>query len=376
MRKISVMPDEQDRERDLVRRLLPLGAFDQRDHAVEEGGAGRGGDPDLDPVGEDGRAAGDGRAVAARLADDRRGFAGDRRFVDRGDALDDLAVGRGSFAGLDEHDVADRAARAPGPSRTRRRALGHAAGAWPPVSVRVRRKRIGLRLAAAFGDRFGEVGEQHGEPEPERDLAGEQAVPLPVKRSRSEQSVTSSGHDLGDEDHRIADQLARIELDEGIAAAAPSRIARSKSERAVRVLVAMEWLRQKVLPASIRKCSTIGPRARAGKNCSPPRIRIMPTSRPTNSGPSVGNVPAEARDLRLGGERAGDRHHRHDVGEAAEQHGDAERRVEPGRVGGEPGEGRAVVAGGRGVGVEDLAQAVRAGIGEAAARPAASRRPR
>ena len=30
---------EQDVERDLVRRLLPLGAFDQRDHAVEEGRA-------------------------------------------------------------------------------------------------------------------------------------------------------------------------------------------------------------------------------------------------------------------------------------------------------------------------------------------------
>ena len=28
--------DEQDVERDLVRRLLALGAFDQRDHAVEE----------------------------------------------------------------------------------------------------------------------------------------------------------------------------------------------------------------------------------------------------------------------------------------------------------------------------------------------------
>ncbi len=31
---------QQDRQRDLVRRLLPLGAFDQRDHAVDEGFAG------------------------------------------------------------------------------------------------------------------------------------------------------------------------------------------------------------------------------------------------------------------------------------------------------------------------------------------------
>ena len=114
-------------------------------------------------------------------------------------------------------------------------------------------------------------------------------------------------------------------------------------------------LRQKVLPASIRKCSTIGPSASAGKNSRPPTIRITPTSRPTNSGPWVGKVPAEGGTLRLGGERAGDRHHRHDVAEAAEQHGDAERGVVPGRVGGEAGEGRAVVAGRRGVGVEDFA---------------------
>ena len=73
------MPDEQDRQRDLVRRLLPLGAFDQRDHAVEEGGARRRGDAHLDPVGQHRGAAGDGRAVAAGLADDGRGFAGDGR---------------------------------------------------------------------------------------------------------------------------------------------------------------------------------------------------------------------------------------------------------------------------------------------------------
>ncbi len=33
---------------------------------------------------------------------------------------------------------------------------------------------VRLRLAAPFGDGFGEIGEQHGEPQPERDLAGEQ----------------------------------------------------------------------------------------------------------------------------------------------------------------------------------------------------------
>ena len=35
-------------------------------------------------------------------------------------------------------------------------------------------QRVRLRLAAAFGHRFREVGEQHGEPEPGRDLTREQ----------------------------------------------------------------------------------------------------------------------------------------------------------------------------------------------------------
>ncbi len=39
---------EQDVERDLVGRLLPLGALDQRDHAVEEGLARAGGDAHRD----------------------------------------------------------------------------------------------------------------------------------------------------------------------------------------------------------------------------------------------------------------------------------------------------------------------------------------
>ena len=50
---------------------------------------------DDDPVGEHLGAAGDRAAVAAGLADDRGGLAGDRRLVDAGDALDDVAVARG-----------------------------------------------------------------------------------------------------------------------------------------------------------------------------------------------------------------------------------------------------------------------------------------
>ena len=74
--------DQQDIERDLVRRLLPLGALDQPDHAIEEGRAGRGRDAHTDPIGQYLRAAGHRRAVAARLTDDRRGLAGDGCLID------------------------------------------------------------------------------------------------------------------------------------------------------------------------------------------------------------------------------------------------------------------------------------------------------
>ena len=128
---------------------------------------GFGGDPDDDLVGEHARAAGDGGAVAARLADHRRRLAGDRRLVDVGDALDHLAVARDQLAGRDHDDVA-AAQRGSGPPRSTRR----------PPAARDRlgarlAQRVGLRLAAALGHRLGEVREQHREPEPDRDEPGE-----------------------------------------------------------------------------------------------------------------------------------------------------------------------------------------------------------
>ena len=44
------------------------------------------------------------------------------------------------------------------------------------VSVLRLAQRVGLRLAAALGHRLGEVGEQHGEPEPDGDLDDEAGV--------------------------------------------------------------------------------------------------------------------------------------------------------------------------------------------------------
>ena len=158
-------PGQQDVERDLVRRLLPRGAFDERDHPIQERVTRIRGDADLDPVRQHLRAAGHRRSVAARFADDRRRLAGDRRLVHRRDAFDDFAVGGDELARLDHHHVVLAEARG-------RDDLGPAAGA-DPVGHRLGPRlaqRVRLRLAAAFRHGFGEVREQHGQPQPERDL--------------------------------------------------------------------------------------------------------------------------------------------------------------------------------------------------------------
>ncbi len=182
MTKMIVSPGEQDRERDLVRRLLPLRAFDERDHAVEERLARIRADCVHDAVGEHARAAGDRRAVAAGFADDGRGLAGDRRLVDRRGAFDDLAVGRDQFVRLGDDAVA--AAQL----RRRRRALR--APSTQPARERVglgAAQELGLRLAAAFGHRLGEVREQHGEPQPRRDREVERRLAVARVAEREEQ---------------------------------------------------------------------------------------------------------------------------------------------------------------------------------------------
>ena len=97
---------EQDGQRDFVRRLLAFRAFDQADHAIEEGLAGIRGDADFDHVGKHARAAGDRAAIAAGFADDRRGFAGDGRFVHGRRAFDDLAVAGDELAGFHDNEIA------------------------------------------------------------------------------------------------------------------------------------------------------------------------------------------------------------------------------------------------------------------------------
>ncbi|MGX1267887.1 hypothetical protein RKD18_001081 [Streptomyces phaeoluteigriseus] len=158
---------EQDVQGDLVGRLLPCGALDQADHAVDEGLARLRRDPDDDAVGEDLRAAGDRRPVTAGLADDGGRLAGDRRLVDGGHALDDVTVAGDDVARLADDVVADTQLG------TGHLLLGlphesacHGVGLGLAQGVR-------LGLAPALGDRLRQIGEDHGEPEPGADRPAE-----------------------------------------------------------------------------------------------------------------------------------------------------------------------------------------------------------
>ncbi len=157
------------------------------------------------------RAARDRRAVAAGLADHRRRLSGDRCLVDGGDALDHLAIGGDDVAGFDQHDVANLEAGA----RDELVVLGvRRASSLACVSVRCPPQRVCLRLAAALGYRFREVGKQHGDPQPQHDLEGEGEIGPARKEVTQQDHGRQRGHDLDHEHHRVLDQSARIELGE------------------------------------------------------------------------------------------------------------------------------------------------------------------
>ncbi len=179
----------------MIVRAISLGVFclrsplDQGDHPVEEALAGPGGDLHDDPVGEHPRSAGHARPVAAGLANHRGTLAGDRRLVDRGHPLDDLAVGRNDLAGLDDHAVAGL--------ELGRGDLGRLAGRLEPVGDRVLARgpqALRLGLAACLGQGLGEVGEEHRQEQQDRQ-----------RRLVNDQSRGRAGRDRLDRDQRGQD---------------------------------------------------------------------------------------------------------------------------------------------------------------------------
>ncbi len=205
-----------------------VGALDERDHPVEERLARLRRDPHDDLVREHTRAAGDRGAVATRLADHRRRLAGDRRLVDRRDALDDRRRRRGSARprrtthssptcrSLDDFSAIE-------PSGRRMRAT---------VSARVLRSvsacalpRPSATASAKFANNT--VNHSHAATRPVNTLSDDFADGSFWKN----RTVVSTLPDLDDEHHRVAHHLARVELDDGVADVARRMIAGSNSER-------------------------------------------------------------------------------------------------------------------------------------------------
>ena len=73
-------------------------------------------------------------------------------------------------------------------------------------------QRIGLRLAAPLGHGFGKVGEQHREPQPERDLEVKPEAGPVVNGVVDQQRGGQHAAHLHHKHHRVFDHAARVEL--------------------------------------------------------------------------------------------------------------------------------------------------------------------
>ena len=180
-------------------------AFHQVDHSIQEALPGVRGDENLDPVRQDARSPRDGAAVAARLADHGRGFPRDGGFVHGGHPFDHRPVAGDDFPGDHDHDILF--------SQLFRRNRFQRAVLSKPVRHRLCARLpqgVGLRLAPPLGHGLGEVGEQHGEPEPDGHLKTE-AQRL-VRRPEEERDGREERPHLGGEHHRVFHQRPRVQL--------------------------------------------------------------------------------------------------------------------------------------------------------------------
>ena len=167
-----------------------------------------------------------------------------------------------------------------------------------------------------------------------------------------------------DEHDRIPHHVARSQLHERVAdRAAHDRRVEERAAAAARPC-AVRGAVEELPGAASSRCSTIGPSESAGKNVSALTIRMTPRS---SSDEQRRRDREGARRLRRrpsSGEESGEREHRHHHREAADERGEPEHRVVVVGRARQPGERAAVVGRGRREGVEDLGEAVRAGVVE------------
>ncbi len=270
---------EQDVQRDFVGGLLPVGALHQGDHPVHEALAGQLRDLHDDPVRKHLGPPGHRGAVAAGLADHRCGLAGDHRLVHARDALKHIAVAGDDVAGFDDHAVAasQRRGRHDFPPLARVSRLPPDQAACLGLAFGAAQRR-GLSLAAAFGHRLGQVGQQHGQPQPDDDQPRE-----PRRRDHREHR-RPPGADLDGQHDRVVPQGERVQL---------AKRVRQRPHEQVRIEQA------RLDPACLRDGrgrdtgssgdhhptpSAIGARASIGRKVSATRMIVTPASIPANCG--------------------------------------------------------------------------------------------
>src|SRR5262249_20208875 len=167
-----------------------------------------------------------------------------------------------------------------------RRALEPLRRGLPPLAPELLR----LRGTATFGHRLGEVREYHREPEPERDGEDEagRSLSLPDQRLY-EEGGRQHAADLDDEHDGVLYLVPRIELPERT----DDRAAHDRQlEERARFPVTSRHPHPPQAWSS--RCSTTGPRARAGRNVRAPTMITTPISNVTKSGVCVGSVPGPA----------------------------------------------------------------------------------
>ena len=171
---------------------------------------------DDEPVGQHARAAGDAAAVAAAFADHRGTFAGDRAFVDRGDAFDHFAVAGDHVAGFDQHDVvlAQRGGRHELMSWRRSAA---ASSFLACTSRRVARSESAWALprpSAIASAKLANSTVNHSQAETPKMNAGD-SWPA-VEHGVDAQARRQDAADEHGEHHRVANLPARIEFQERV----------------------------------------------------------------------------------------------------------------------------------------------------------------
>jgi hypothetical protein len=223
-------------------------------------------------------------------------------------------------------------------------------------------QRVGLRLAAPFGHRFGEVREEHGEPEPQRDLQREAEVGAAAHQVvRDEQQRREHRADL------TTNMTGFLTITRG------SSLRNASARPAAHEAGSREFLCFRLgACASVRRSPGAhqevlddrAERERREEGEARRRSRSTPTSRPAKSGVRHRERPGRRRASSCAARKPA----RASAGTISENRPisiAAERRVVPRWCRREAREGRAVVGGGRREGVEDLGEAVRPLVVEA-----------